>query len=165
MSDDRDKSCGEMSLEAVIKAVANALALLIMIGIMAFWEFVINPNNNYSVYTTGDTVYSVAGVKCEDQRIRWNFQMGEMRYSNDKSRVKLLVWVQNSPEETPSRVREIEVAERSSLYLEGCEGEKVAVAYFWSINRTERKVHLRVRKFEVSEARYYTIPTLEGEGR
>lgn len=163
MSDDRDKSCGEMSIEAVIKAVANAIALLIMIGIMAFWEFVINPNNNYSVYATGDNVYSVAGVKCEDERIRWFFQMGEMRYSNDKNRVKLRIWVQNSPEDVPTRVHEVEVAERSSLYLEGCEGDREEVAYFWSINRSERTVHLRVRKFEIAEARYYTIPTLEGE--
>lgn len=165
MSDDRDKSCGEMSIEAVIKAVANALGLLIVVGLMALWEFGVNPNNNYSVYATGDTVYSVAGVKCEDQRIRWFFQMGEMRYSNDKNRVKLLIWVQNSPDDVPSRVQEIEVAERSSLYLEGCEGEKDAVAYFWSINRTERKVHLRVRKFEIGEASNYTIPIMEGEGK
>lgn len=165
MGDDRDKSCGEMTLEAVLKGVANALALLIIVGIMAFWEFGINPNNNYSVYVSGDTVYSVAGVKCEDQRVRWFFQMGEMRYSNDKNRVKLLVWVQNAPEDVPTRVQEIEVAERTSLYLDGCEGQEEEVAYFWSIDRTKREVHLRVRKFEIAESRNYLIPTLEGEGK
>ncbi len=154
-----------MTVDAVLKGVANAVALLIVIGVMALWEFGINPNNNYSVYANGDTVYSVAGVKCEDQRIRWFFQMGEMWYSNDKNRVKLLVWVQNTPEETPSRIQEIEVAERSSLHLEGCEGDREEVAYFWSIDRSKRTVHLRVRKFEISEARDYNIPTTEGEGK
>jgi len=163
MSDDRDKSCGEMTVDAVLKAVANALALLIIVGIMALWEFGINPNHNYSVYATGDNVYSVAGVKCEDQHIRWFFQMGEMWYGKDKSHVRLFVWVQNSQGETPSRVQEIEVAERSSLYLEGCEGEREAVAYFWSINRTEREVHLRVRKYEIVQPKQFTIPVLEGE--
>ncbi|QQS44029.1 hypothetical protein IPM65_00240 [Candidatus Roizmanbacteria bacterium] len=165
VDDDRDKSCGEMTVDAVLKAVANAVALLIVIGVMALWEFGINPNNNYSVYANGDTVYSVAGVKCEDQKIRWNFQMGEMWYGNDKNHVRLLVWVQNAPEDEPSRVQEIEVAERSSLYLEGCEGKSEEVAYFWSIDRTKREVHLRVRKYEIAESRYYIIPSMEGEGK
>ncbi len=154
MSDRREEGLSD----AIIKAIANLIASLLILTIASCWEFVLNPSNHYSVYVEGTQTYTVSGVECHGDRVSWHFQMKDTWYGYKKAYAKLIIWVQDKPESQSRLVQEIDIHEGGELYLEGCPGESADTAYLWSISSSKLWMHLRVREFEFGVDQRFSLP-------
>ncbi len=168
MGSNSRKSGSESFSDGVIKAIANAIAALV-IGLIAYWwEFQVNPSGNFSFEadsSSSQQVYAVAGVSCHGDKIPWQFEIADTWYSSSakKSKATLRVWRASG---TGAHIdeQEVEIKESGHFYLEACPDEEVSVAYVWDIKSGELFVHFRVHpEFEFYSVKPTALPQKEGK--
>jgi hypothetical protein len=68
-----EKSWKEGLVEALLKGIAEVIALAIFIGLYSMFEFGWNPSNHYSVIVEGKSAYAISGVHCQEVKVKWYF--------------------------------------------------------------------------------------------
>lgn len=138
-----------------IKPLAKIIVAVVFFLCAFLWEFTLNPSNNSSFEVTEGQAMVVEGLTCHNEPDWVYMAVVDTYYKSEKSRAMIRVWKSGD-----LYVRDFEVIEREDLKLENCDGEKISVAYIWSVStmQTPAPVHFRVHPgftFRLADA---TIP-------